>query len=310
MTILFYCPWHNRDEWLKKIKEKFKNIKIATLIDKPNFSKIKYAIIWDLPDNIYQKLTNVRLLFSMGAGVDHILNMPSYNQVPIVRLKDTIMAERMSNYVISQILQYQLDLNTYKNNQNKHQWNESKEPLMNNNLTIGILGAGFLGSYVGKILVKLGYTVQGYKYSKPIKKLTFPVFYQKKDLKKFVKNSDILVSVLPMTTKTNNFINENLLKSMKKRVLLINVGRGSTVNEKDLINHLMKNNLFYASLDVFKKEPLPKKHPFWRLPNVTITPHVASLTVINSAVQYMYKRFNQSQKYKKYRNDVDLKKGY
>ena len=310
MTILFYCPWHNRDEWLKKIKEKFKNIKIATLIDKPNFSKIKYAIIWDLPDNIYQKLTNVRLLFSMGAGVDHILNMPSYNQVPIVRLKDTIMAERMSNYVISQILQYQLDLNTYKNNQNKHQWNESKEPLMNNNLTIGILGAGFLGSYVGKILVKLGYTVQGYKYSKPIKKLTFPVFYQKKDLKKFVKNSDILVSVLPMTTKTNNFINENLLKSMKKRVLLINVGRGSTVNEKDLINHLMKNNLFYASLDVFKKEPLPKKHPFWRLPNVTITPHVASLTVINSAVNHMYKKYKELKKNKKLRSDVDLKKGY
>ena len=310
MTILFYCPWHNRDEWLKKIKEKFKNIKIATLIDKPNFSKIKYAIIWDLPDNIYQKLTNVRLLFSMGAGVDHILNMPSYNQVPIVRLKDTIMAERMSNYVISQILQYQLDLNTYKNNQNKHQWNESKEPLMNNNLTIGILGAGFLGSYVGQILVKLGYTVQGYKYSKPIKKLTFPVFYQKKDLKKFVKNSDILVSVLPMTTKTNNFINENLLKSMKKRVLLINVGRGSTVNEKDLINHLMKNNLFYASLDVFKKEPLPKKHPFWRLPNVTITPHVASLTVINSAVNHMYKKYKELKKNKKLRSDVDLKKGY
>ena len=310
MTILFYYPWHNSDEWLKKIKKKFKNIKIVTLIDKPNFSKIKYAIIWDLPDNIYQKLTNVRLLFSMGAGVDHILNMPSYNQVPIVRLKDTIMAERMSNYVVSQILQYQLDLNTYKNNQNKHQWNESKEPPLNNSLTIGILGAGFLGSYVGKILVKLGYTVQGYKYSKPIKKLTFPVFYQKKDLKKFVKNSDILVSVLPMTTKTNNFINENLLKSMKKRVLLINVGRGSTVNEKDLINHLMKNNLFYASLDVFKEEPLPKKHPFWRLPNVTITPHVASLTVINSAVNHMYKKYKELKKNKKLRSDVDLKKGY
>ena len=82
---------------------------------------------------------------------------------------------------------------------------------------------------------------------------------------------------------------------MKKRSLLINVGRGSSVNEKDLIHHLMKNKLFSASLDVFKEEPLPKKHPFWRLPNVTITPHVASLTVINSAVQYMYKRFNREQ---------------
>ena len=310
MTILFYCPWHDRDKWLKEIKKKFKNNKIVTLEDKPNFSKIKYAIIWDLPDKVYQKLTNVRLLFSMGAGVDHILNMPSYNQVPIVRLKDFLMAERMSNHVISQILQYQLDLKTYMKSQNKHQWNQFKEPPLNANLTIGIIGAGFLGSYIGKTLVELGYKVQGYKYSKPIKKLTFPVFYQKKDLKKFIKNSDILVSILPATPKTYNFINKNILKSTKKRALLINVGRGSSVNEKDLIYHLMKNKFFYASLDVFKEEPLPKKHPFWHLSNVTITPHVASLTIINSAVNYMYKKYKELQKNKKFKSNVILKKGY
>lgn len=310
MTILFYCPWHSRDEWLKKIRKTFKNTKIVTLKDKLNFPKIKYAIIWDLPDDIYKKLTNLRLLFSMGAGVDHILNMPSYNQVPIVRLKDIIMAERMSNHIISQILQYQLDLKTYKENQKKHKWNEATEPSLNANLKIGILGTGFLGSYVGKSLVKLGYTVHGYKYSKPIKKLTFPVFYQKKDLNKIIKSSNILISLLPMTSKTYNFINKNLLKLMKKKALLINVGRGSSVNEKDLIHHLMKNKSFYASLDVFKEEPLPKNHLFWRLSNVTITPHIASMTVINSAVNHMYEKYKEFKKNKKFKSDVDLKKGY
>ena len=310
MSILFYCPWHDRYEWLKEIKKKFKNNKIVTLEDNPFFSKIEYAIIWDLPDKIYQKLTNVRLLFSMGAGVDHILNMPSYNKIPIVRLKDLLMAERMSNHVISQILQYQLDLKTYKKYQDNHQWNVSKEPSLNASLTIGILGAGFLGSYVGNTLVELGYTVHGYKFSKPIKKLAFPVFYQEKDLIKILKNSNILVSVLPTTPTTYYFINKNLLKLMKKKALLINVGRGSSVNEKDLIHHLMKNKLFYASLDVFKEEPLPKNHPFWRLSNVTITPHVASLTLINSAVNYMYKKYKEFKKNKRFKGDVDLKKGY
>ena len=159
-------------------------------------------------------------------------------------------------------------------------------------------------------MVELGYKVQGYKYSKPIKKLAFPVFYQKKDLKKFVKNSDILVSVLPSTLKTYNFINKNLLNIMKKRALLINVGRGSSINEKDLVKHLMKNKNFYASLDVFKKEPLPKKHPFWKLPNVIVTPHVASLTVINSAVDYMYKKYQVFKKNNKFRSNIDLIKGY
>ena len=119
MTIFFYCTWHDRDDWLKEIKKKFTNNKIVTLKDTPDFSKIEYAIIWDLPDEIFQKLINVRLLFSMGAGVDHIITLPSYNQVPIIRLKDFLMAERMSNHIISQILQFQLNLITYMQSQKK-----------------------------------------------------------------------------------------------------------------------------------------------------------------------------------------------
>ena len=78
MTILFYCPWHNKNEWLKTIKKKFANNKIVTLENKLDFSKVTSAIIWDLPNEIYKKLTNIKLLFSMGAGVDHILNLSTY----------------------------------------------------------------------------------------------------------------------------------------------------------------------------------------------------------------------------------------
>ena len=310
MAIFFYCPWHDKDKWLKEIKKKFYNNKIVTLKDKSNFSKIEYAIIWELPNEVYQKLNNLKLIFSMGAGVDHILNLPNYNNVPIVRLKDINMAERMSNHIISQILQYQLNLRTYMESQTKHVWEDFKEPVLNSSLTIGILGVGFLGSYVGKNLVKLGYKVQGYKNSKPKKNYPFSVFYQKKDLKQFIKNSDVLVSILPATPNTYNFINRSFLKSMQKKSLLINVGRGSSINEKDLINHIKKNKFFYASLDVFKTEPLPKEHPFWYLPKVTITPHVASLTGIDSAVTYIYKKYQESKKNKRFKNDVNLKKGY
>ena len=73
---------------------------------------------------------------------------------------------------------------------------------------------------------------------------------------------------------------------------------------------MLKNKLFYASLDVFKKEPLPKNNPLWKIPNVTITPHVASITVIHSAIEYMYERFKDFKKNKKFKSDVDLKKGY
>ena len=310
MTFFFYCPWHDRDQWLSKLNKKFKNEKIVTLQDNPDFSTIKYAIVWELPDKIYKKLISLKLIFSLGAGVDHILNLPSYNNVPIVRLKDPLMGQRMSNHVISQILQYQLNLKYYMKSQKKNIWENFKEPVQNSNITVGVLGLGFLGSYVAQNLLTLGYKVQGYKITKPKKKFKFPVFFEKKYLKKFIKNSDILVSILPATPQTNNLINKNFLQQMKKKSLLINVGRGSSIKEKDLVSNLKTNKSFYASLDVFVTEPLPKKHPFWNLSNVTITPHVASVTAIDSAINHIYRKFNEFKKNKKIKNDVDLKKGY
>ena len=97
---------------------------------------------------------------------------------------------------------------------------------------------------------------------------------------------------------------------MKKKCLLINIGRGSAVNEDDLINHLNKNPTFYASLDVFNKEPLDKKHLFWHHSNVTITPHVAAVTDINSSIDYIYSRFKEFKKNKKIRSDIKYKNGY
>ncbi len=85
MNIFFYCKWINKDEWLTKIKKKFKNHKILTLSDKPNFEKIECAIIWEIPDKLLGKMKNLKLIFSMGAGVDHILNLTSYKNVPIIR---------------------------------------------------------------------------------------------------------------------------------------------------------------------------------------------------------------------------------
>ena len=97
---------------------------------------------------------------------------------------------------------------------------------------------------------------------------------------------------------------------MKKESLLINVGRGSTLNEKDLITHLKKYKNFYASLDVFEKEPLLKSHPLWKIPNVIITPHIASLTVVDTAVKYMYSKYSEYIKNGRIKNDINLKKCY
>ena len=92
--------------------------------------------------------------------------------------------------------------------------------------------------------------------------------------------------------------------------MLVNIGRGSAVNELDLIKHIKNNPNFYASLDVFNKEPLNKSHKFWSNKNITITPHVAAITDHDSSISYLFKRFMDFKKNRKIKSDVDIKLGY
>ncbi len=312
MTILFYTTFSDRRIWKKEIKKYFKNAKIISINDKKYFKDVEYAIIWNLPDKILKQLKNLKIIFSQGAGVDHILNLPSYNQTPIVRLKDPIMGDRMANHVLSQILNFQLHLTTYFNFQTKKIWVDDLElltPLQNKKITIGILGCGFLGTYIAKSLKKLDYKVIGYKKNKNNRSYNFPIYFNKK-INEFIKLSNIIVVLLPSTKDTKNFIDKKFFSKMKKNSLLINVGRGVTLNEKDLIKHLQSNKNFFASLDVFHKEPLPLNSKLWSHPNVIITPHIASITVIESAVQQMYLRYKKFKKTGKIISDVNLKNGY
>jgi len=310
LNIFFYCNWSNQKEWLSALRKIFINENIVTLRSNPDLSKIEIAILWNIPNKHFKQLTNLKLIFSPGAGVDHILNLPSYNSQPIIRIKENSMAERMTNHVFSQILIKQLNLKIYFDAKKNKKWLGEINTELNHNITVGFLGLGYLGSFVAKKLFKMGYKIIGYKNSPPNKKFPFNVYYRKKDLSKFIKQSEILVNILPSTQQTNNLINKSFLKKMKKKALLINVGRGSTIDEKDLIDHLKKNKKFEASLDVFQNEPLLKSSPLWKLPNVTITPHVASITVLDTAVAYIYKKYCYYKKTGKIKSNVNLKKGY
>ena len=309
MSILFYCNFSNKKQWLNSIKKKFPKNKVFTINDKPDFLKIEYAIVWNLPNTIMEKLKNVKIIFSLGAGVDHIINLPSYNKTPIVRVKDINMAERMSYHVHSQILIYQLKLYLFQKAQIQKKWIGEQYTKLNKDIIIGIVGLGFLGNHVGKYLNNLNYNVIGLKRENRNKEKNIKIFTEK-NLKQFLNLSDIVVSILPDTEKTKNFINKKFLYLMKKNSFLINIGRGSTLNESDLLLHLNKNKNFFVSLDVFKTEPLPKKNKFWTHKNVIVTPHAAALTDIDSSIDLMLNRFKDYKKTGKIKSDVNLARGY
>ncbi len=312
MNILFYSTFKNNKQWLKYIKKRFYKDNIYTLSQNPDYGNIDIAIVWNLPDRILRKLINIKVIFSLGAGVDHIINLPSFNdiKVPVIRIKDKNMAERMCSHVHSQILNYQLKIYSFYAAQNKKKWIGEQYTKLNCDITIGLLGFGFLGKSVGVYLKKLNYNVIAFKKSNREKSILKIPLYTDKNLKKLVINSDIIISILPGTKETKNFINKKFLENMKKNALLVNVGRGITLNEEDLINHLHKNKNFYASLDVFNTEPLPKTSKLWKHRNITITPHVAAITDLSSAIDYIFNRYKRFKKTGTIRGDVNYRKGY
>ncbi len=310
MTILFHNTTFDKiDVWKKTIKKYFKNENLITIKDYKKFDEVKYAIIWNLPDEILSKLKNLKIIYSMGAGVDHILKLKNYNKkIPIIRIKDEQMGERIANYSLAQILNYQLNFKIFQNSQIKKYWSGERTPIDNKNLTVGIFGLGFLGKHIAGLLNKLNYNVIAYKKSST--KVKNVKIYTGKNIITFIKNSDVIISILPSTFQTHNIIDKKFLNMMKKHSCLINIGRGNTIEEKDLLNHLKKNKNFFAYLDVFKNEPLKTNSQFWKLPNVTITPHVAGVTAIEPSVKYMYSVYKNIKMNKKVKSDVNLSNGY
>ena len=309
MNILFHASFANQDEFLKSLKKKFIHHKIFTLNQNITLDKIEVALVWNLPDKILKKLKNLKIIFSLGAGVDHILKLPNYKNTPIIRIQDPNMQSRMFNHVLSQILIYQLKLDEYNKSQKKNIWLDERHTSLNKDLTIGILGLGYLGKFIANKLKSLDYNIIGYKNNLSTEKNSIPRYY-KKSLKTFLKLSDIVVSVLPATPETRDLIDKSFLNQMKKKSLLINIGRGSSLNEIDLLKHSKKNKYFFASLDVFKTEPLPKKSKLWKNHNITITPHVAAITDVDSSTNYIFTKFEQFRTKGKINSDVKITKGY
>ncbi|MBG76882.1 MAG: glyoxylate/hydroxypyruvate reductase A [Pelagibacteraceae bacterium] len=310
MSIVFYCNWPNKKEWIKGLRKKFTKEKIQVWPNIKNRDEINYAIVWKMPHKELKKFKNLKIIFSLGAGVDHLINKKDLPKIPIVRIKDPVMRERMYNYVLCHILNYQLKIFDYLENKKNKRWKERFDILDNNDLNVGILGLGYLGGYIAKLLKKNNYKISGFSRTNKTNKYNFSTYRGSNGLNNFLKKLDIVINLLPNTTATQNFVDAKVLKKMKKNCLLINVGRGSTMNEKDLIKHMKKNKNFEAVLDVFKVEPLPKKHGFWKTKNIFITPHSSSITNVDSAIQQIYLNYNVYKKQKKIRNRVNYLQQY
>ena len=156
MAVLFHCPWDNADEWLAALQQAMPREEFRVWPALGNTAEIDFAMVWELPAGELRRLSNLVGISSLGAGVDGILGDPSLpNGVPIARLVDPLMAERMAEYVCGSVLHYHLNHDAYERQQRSRRWQRLAHKDAKDR-TVGILGLGHLGQTVARRLRGLG----------------------------------------------------------------------------------------------------------------------------------------------------------
>lgn len=245
----------------------------------------------------------------MGAGVDHLLSDPNLPvHIPIVRIVDPELAMAMSEFVMGLILNHLRGYTICAKNQQKKIWKAIPFKIAKN-VSIGIMGMGILGQDLARKLNMIGFKVNGWDASsKEIENIK--IYVGDTEFGEFLKNTEILICLLPLTHKTSAILNKSNLKKLPDNAYLINVARGEHVVDEDLIELIDNGKLSGACLDVFSIEPLPEDHPFWSHPNIMITPHIASLTNPKSVAPQILENYQRIKSGQPFLNQVSIESGY
>ena len=237
----------------------------------------RYAVVWLPPEELFAEETELRAVFNLGAGVDALLErgvVPA--EVPIVRLVDAGMAVKIAEYVCFAIARITRGLDRFAPPPNGlRDWDAAQ--MGDEALRVGVLGLGAMGTPILEATARFGYPVAG--WSRGSRRIAgVETFAGPQQLDAFLARTQILVNALPLTPQTRNLLDRRAFAQMPRGAHVINVGRGATIVDEDLLAALDEGRLASATLDVFRVEPLPAAHPFWSHPKVTVTPHLAAPT--------------------------------
>lgn len=287
MNIIYYHPLFNAQEWLTGIKQRLPQAEIREW-QRGDERPADYALVWRPPHEMLANRRDLKAVFALGAGVDAILDQERKHPgtlpagVPLLRLEDTGMAQQMQEYALSYVLRYFRRFDEYQALQQRQEW-QPLDPHSLDDFTIGILGAGVLGQSVARKLTEFGFSVRC--WSRSAKQIDgVQSFAGEAQRGAFLDGVKLLINLLPNTPETVGILNRELFAQLQPGAYLINIARGAHLVEADLLAALEQGQLAAATLDVFAREPLPQDHPFWRHPRVTITPHIAAITLPQQAM--------------------------
>ncbi len=279
----------------------------------PDPAAIGYALVWKPPAGTLAQLPRLRAIFSLGAGADHLLTDPALPDVPLVRVVNPDLTQRMTEWVVLQVLAHHRQQQRYHRQQAARLWKELPQPAASE-VRVGIMGMGALGRDSAEVLQRLGFDVAGWS-RRPVAMAGVTSFHSADQLDAFLARTDILVSLLPLTPETRGILSMALFNKLAKDgklggPVLINAGRGALQVEADIVAAIETGVLIGASLDVFAPEPLDPSSPLWTMPNVAITPHAAAASTAEALIPPLLRQIADFEAGKPLANLIDRSARY
>lgn len=314
MTLLLALRDIKPEAYIRALGKLAPDLDVRAWPDAGDLADIRYALLWKPPKGVLEQLPNLEVMFSVGAGVDHVIGLPNLPNVPLVRFVDPNLTMRMTEYVCLHVLMHHRRMLEYAQLQCEKMWKDWWQQPGANEVRVGVMGLGVLGLDAVEKLKILRYRVAGWSRSK--KKIDGVETFSGNDgLKPFLARTDILVCLLPHTPDTEGMLNRELMSQFARDgklpgPVLINAGRGKVQVEADILAALDAEELWACSLDVFEAEPLPQSSPLWEHPRVIVTPHNASISDYRAVCRYVVDQIARHERGELLENTVDLKRGY
>lgn len=283
-TLVFYSAFDDFSTWKQALQAQLPQLQVvdANAIERPE--DVHYAMAWKPPAGFFQQMPKLRLIVNLGAGVDALVGRSDLPAgVPITRITDPQMSRMMAGYVLFAVLRHARDIPHFEQAQRRGQW-AYRHPRSPEEITVAVLGLGQLGATAAHEVQRQGFRTLGWSRS-PRQIEGVECFSGMETLDTVLGQADIVVLMLPLTPQTQNLFDRARLQRMRPGAAFVNVARGALVDQAALTALLQSGHIGSATLDVFAREPLPADDALWGMPNVLITPHLASVAIPSSSAR-------------------------
>jgi glyoxylate/hydroxypyruvate reductase A len=314
VSILIAISGWDGGPWVEALRAALPDYEMVSPEAVKDRAAVRYAVCWRPAPGSLTDLPNLKAIFSVGAGVDHLFHDPFLPEVPIVRLVDPDLRDRMGEWVVLHALMHLRQQRRYDRQQHDRVWMQDAEQPAAAEVRVSLMGLGELGRDSARKLAALGFKVAGWSQSLKAEP-GVDCYAGARGLDAMLARTDILVALLPLTPATRGILNARLFAKLARDgrlggPVLLNAGRGGLQVEADVIAALDSGMLAAASLDVFEQEPLPADSPLWRHPNVYVSPHNAALSAPHAVARYVAAQIAAVERGEPLRNVVDRAREY